>query len=118
MPNVFPLIFTYTDTVVGNGFLAGITVTGTAVIAKEDDDKWWMYGVRPSGIADRGQTEQEAFKAFRERYKVVLFDMAEEAKDFEDFRKTVESFFYEPDEHEEQRWAEAHHAIRSGKLVP
>lgn len=114
---VYPLIFTYGDTVAGNGFLAGVIVTGTALITKEEDGKWWMYGVRPAALADRGQTPPECFSAFRERYKTVLFDIAEESDSFESFRAKVEQFFYEPDEQEERRWADAYLLIRSGQVV-
>src|SRR5688572_16408119 len=114
---MYPLIFTYGDAIAGNGFLAGVIVTGTALSIKEEGGEWWMYGVRPAGLADRGQTPKEAFIAFRERYRTVLFDIAEESESFEDFRTKVEQFFYEPDEEEERRWAEAHHLLRSGKVV-
>ncbi len=46
MPD-YPVMFTVRDTVSGNGFLAGITLTGRALMTREADGKWWVYGVRP-----------------------------------------------------------------------
>ena len=88
----YPLIFTYRDAVSGNGFLAGVTVTGRALITREDG-KWWMYGVRPAGIAETGNTPNETFLSFRQRYSAVLFDIAAEAETFEAFKEEVERFF-------------------------
>lgn len=108
-----PLIFTLRETVSGNGFLAGITLSGRALMVKEDDGKWWMYGVRPGAIAESGDTPQEAFARFRNRYKETLFDIAEENRSFADFRTEIERFFYEADEEEEHRWEEALRIVRA-----
>jgi hypothetical protein len=107
-----PLLFTLRDTISGYGFLAGITLSGRALMVHEDD-KWWMYGVRPGGIAESGDSVDEAFLRFRNRYKEVLFDIAAEHREFNTFKTEVERFFYEPDPQEEQRWEDAVAAIRS-----
>lgn len=117
MPD-YPVMFTLRDTVSGNGFLAGVTLTGRAVMAKEDDGKWWVYGVRPGAIAETGNTPEEAFLRFRNSYRNVLFDMAECAINYEAFRNEVESFYGQPDPAEEERWQSAFAAIRSGEFVP
>jgi len=114
----YPLMFTFRDAVSGNGFLAGITLSGRALMVEEEDGSWWMYGVRPAGIAEAGATPQEAYFRFRNRYKSVLFDIAEETRDFEAFRKLVEGFYSEPDHDEEKRWEDAFRALRSGIVVP
>jgi hypothetical protein len=114
---VYPLIFTYRDAVSGNGFLAGVTITGRALM-RHEDEKWWMYGVRPAGIAEAGNTPNETFLSFRQRYSAVLFDIAAESESFEAFREEVERFFYEADNAEEQLWAEAHLLFKSGKVTP
>jgi hypothetical protein len=110
-------MFTFRDAVSGNGFLAGITLSGRALMVREDD-AWWMYGVRPGAIAETGQTPQETFMRFRNAYKTVLFDIAEESGDFEAFKKEVERFYYEPDDEEEHRWMEAFLDLRSGRVEP
>lgn len=114
----YPLMFTFRDALSGKAFLTGITLSGRALMVKERDGKWWIYGVRPGAIADYGSTPQEAYLRFKNRYKEVLFDIAEESKDFDAFRKEVERFYYEPDPTEEERWEKAFEAIRSGKVKP
>lgn len=106
-----PLVFTLQDAIAGCGFLAGITVYGSALMQYEDG-KWWMYGVRPGGIAESGDTPEEAFLHFRNRYKEVLFDIAEEANDFASFKAEVQGFFDAVDEEEQRRWNRALEIVR------
>ncbi len=118
--NDHPLMITLRDAISGDGFLAGITLSGRALMRKEDDGKWWMYGVRPSALAESGTTIDEAFSHFRGRYQETLFDIAQENSSFEEFRKEVERFFFEPDANneDEQLWEQSLAAIRSGQLSP
>jgi hypothetical protein len=67
--NEHPLMITLRDAISGDGFLAGITLSGRALMRKEDDGKWWMYGVRPAALAESGTTVEEAFLHFRGRYQ-------------------------------------------------
>ena len=115
--NPHPLLFTFRDTISGDGFLVGITLSGRALMVNEDE-KWWMYGVRPGAIAESGESPQEAFLRFRNRYKKVLFDVAGERRTFDAFKAEVERFFYEPDFEEERRWEDAVTKIRSCNLTP
>ena len=110
--HLHPLVFTLQDAVTGRGFLAGITVTGKAVMEHEDG-KWWMYGVCPGAIAGSGETPNEAFLDFRNRYKNVLFDMAEEFTSFLSFRSAVQQFFAAEDEQEKERWEAALVTVRN-----
>ena len=115
----YPVMFTIRDVVSGDGYLAGVTLSGRAVMCHEkEDNKWWVYGVRPAAIAENGNTPEEAFGRFRNSYKNVLFDMAQESPKYEEFREAVESFYYQPDPDEEERWEAAFKAIRSGNFVP
>jgi len=118
--NNHPIMVTFRDAVSGDGFLAGITLSGRALIRKEDDGKWWMYGVRPAALAESGTTVDEAFSHFHNRYLETLFDIAQEKPSFEDFRQEVERFFYEADanEEDERLWEESLKAIRTGKISP
>jgi hypothetical protein len=111
MIHLHPLVFTLQDAVTGRGFVAGITVTGKAVMEHEDG-QWWMYGVCPGAIAGSGETPNEAFTDFRNRYREALFDMAEEYASFLPFRGAVQQFFEEKDVHEESRWNEALKIVR------
>ena len=108
-----PIMITLRDVISGDGFLAGITLSGRALM-RQEDGAWWMYGVRPAAIAESGETIEEAFARFRNRYKEVLFDMAQESRDFDQFKASVEEFFYESDQdsEDEHLWEEALKAIR------
>jgi hypothetical protein len=109
----YPLMFTFRDAISGNGFLAGVTVSGRALIVKEAEQEWCVYGVRPAAIAETGTTPQEAFFRFRSRYRTVLFDISSESGDFEKFKRETEQFYYAPDPDEEERWEEAVFALGS-----
>jgi predicted RNase H-like HicB family nuclease len=113
-----PIMLTLRDAISGNGYLAQVTVSGRALMRQEDDGKWWMYGVRPGGIAESGATIEEAFLRFRTSYTEVLFDIAEENQNFEDFRTEVERFFYECDEEDQCLWDNALSRIRKNDLAP
>src|SRR5690349_19897763 len=107
-----PLLFTFRDAISGEGFLAGITLSGR-ILMVEEDGKWWVYGVRPGAIAECGDSAQDALVRFRSRYKEVLFDIASEYRTFIDFKEEIERFFYEQDLDEERKWEEALTATRS-----
>jgi hypothetical protein len=87
---------------------------------RQEDGAWWMYGVRPAPIAESDETIEEAFSRFRNRYKEVLFDMAQESRDFDQFKASVDRFFYESDEHseDERLWEDALRAIRAANCAP
>lgn len=116
--NEHPIMITLRDVISGDGFLAGITLSGRALMRYEDE-AWWMYGVRPSAIAENGGTIEEAFARFRNRYKEVLFDFAQESRDFDQFKAAVEQFFYETDadSEDEHLWEESLKAIRSANCA-
>lgn len=116
----YPIVFTFKDTVSGNGFLAGVTINGRALMTREDD-KWWTFGVRPAAIAasaDGGVDPFAAYVAFRNAFSAALYDAAFSADSYEQFKAEVERFFYERDESEEARWEAAGAAIRNGAVTP
>src|SRR5271167_4643338 len=92
-----PILITLQDTISGDGFLARITLSGRTLMRQEEDGKWWMYGVRPAAVAESGCTVDEAFLRFRQAHTEVLFDIAQESKNFDEFRAEVERFFNEGD---------------------
>jgi len=112
-----PILITLQDRVSGDGFLAMITLAGRTLMRKEEDGKWWMYGVRPAAIAESGCTIDEAFLRFRRAYKEVLFDFAQESKDFDEFRSEVERFFNEGDG-DAELWESVLRTIRSENMTP
>jgi predicted RNase H-like HicB family nuclease len=112
-----PIMITLQDAISGNGFLAKITLSGRTLMRYEDDGKWWMYGVHPAAIAASGCTIDEAFLRFRQAYKEVLFDIAQDSESFPEFRTEVERFFNEGDA-DGQAWENALRAIRDGNIAP
>lgn len=115
-----PIMLTLQDSISGNGFLARITMSGRTLMRKEDDGRWWMYGVRPAAIAASGDNIDEAFRQFRAAYWEILADMAQETRDFNEFQGKVERFFEENDaDNEDGRlWEAALSAIRGASCNP
>src|SRR5580658_7291738 len=111
-----PLMFTVREVVSGNGFLVGVTLSGRALMVQEDGE-WWMYGVRPGGIAAGAPYAEEAYTRFQTRYKEVLFDIAAESQSFDNFKQEVERFFYEPDYEDESKWEDAVSITRGQSLT-
>lgn len=112
-----PIMITLQDTVSGNGFLAKITLAGRTLMRKEEDGKWWMYGVHPAAIAESGCTIDEAFLRFRQAYKEVLFDFAHDSQNFDEFRSEVEQFFNQGDG-DADLWESVLRTIRSENIAP
>ena len=117
-PIHYPLLFNFREAVSGNGFLAGVTVSGGRAVMLSEDGEWWMYGVRPAGLAETGETPQETFLRFMARLKAVLFDIASETSTFEEFRAEVERFLNEGNDEEEKRWNTAQLQLKSGTVTP
>lgn len=114
----YPLMFTVGDAISGVGYLAMVQLAGRALMVHEEDGRWWTYGVSPGSLAESGLTPQESYLLFRQRYKEVLFDLADEAKDFDQFSTLVRNFFHAKDEVELARWESALDKLRSGKCAP
>jgi hypothetical protein len=60
----------------------------------------------------------EAYANFRNSYRTILFDIAEEASNFEAFKTEVDRFYWECGKGEDERWNAAVNALRSGEVVP
>lgn len=111
----YPLLFGFRDLVAGNGFIAGVDLRGRALLADEGDG-FWMYGVNPGGIAAGGANAGEARSEFRVMYRSVLFDIAAEAKSFNEFQLQVQQFVEETNSPTAAEWEEAVSSVRSGKV--
>ncbi|HXY78881.1 MAG TPA: hypothetical protein VEH47_08710 [Candidatus Acidoferrales bacterium] len=118
-PNGHPIIITLQDSISGNGFLARITMSGRALM-RQEDGKWWMYGVRPAAIAASGDNIDEAFRHYCAAYWEILADVAHESTSFPNFKSTVKRFFEESDaDNEDERlWEAALAAIRGASCEP
>jgi hypothetical protein len=82
---------------------------------EHEDGKWWMYGVCPGAVAGSGDTPNEAFIDFRNRYKEALFDLAAECTSFLIFRNAVKSFFEAEDTQEKARWESSLEILRKNE---
>jgi hypothetical protein len=111
-----PLIFTYRDLVCGSGILAEVRVRGR-VLAVQERDGAWMYGVNPGALAASGATIPEAHSAFRQSFTAILFDIAEDASDFDDFAAQTKQFVNQANAPVEAAWREAVEAHRANQFV-
>jgi len=111
----YPLLLGFRDLIAGNGFVAAVALNGRALLVDEDDG-FWMYGVNPGGLAAGGSTAAEALAEFRKDYRLVLFDIANEAESFEDFEREVSVFFNDTNKPTVSEWEEAVTEVRSGRI--
>jgi len=117
-----PLFFSHRESVEGNGFVAAISMRGRCLVAREqrDDDAgdaWVFYGVQPCGLSAEGDSLPSAFAEFRESLKDILFGLADEAPNFDQFRLAVEAFFNQTDS-DTDLWLRRAEEIRSGSGEP
>lgn len=111
----YPLLFTFLDKVEGNDYLAGVAVHGR-LLAEQDGDSWWMFGVNPGGLAASGASRVEAYVEYRKTLMQVLFDIAERAKTFYAFRSEAKRFFEESNGPALAEWEAAREQVRAGKV--
>jgi len=115
----YPLVCSFREPIVGQGFVAGVDLQCRALAEREDVDGsqssgWWVYGVYPGAVAGSGATLDVAVRDFRDRVKLVLIDFAHDANDFDAFHSEVQSFFFESDEHSISSWDAARKSVREG----
>lgn len=109
-PQTLPLLFSFKQVVVGNGFLAAVRMEGHALMETETADgheETWITGVAPVGIAAGGSDRGMAIVEFRKAWTEVVFDMASETTSFKDFRVSCESFLSSRQESLTDLWKEA-----------
>ena len=76
-----------------------------------------MYGVNPGDLAASGATIPEAHSAFRQSFTAILFDIAEDASDFDDFAAQTKQFVNQANAPVEAAWREAVDAHRANQFV-
>lgn len=111
-----PLLFSYRDTLFGNGFVVHVEAKNGRALCVPESDGYWMYGVNPGGMAARGDDPYSAHAAFRKTFSNVLIDIAKESGGFEQFRAAVEAFFNETSEGYEQDWNAAVLSVRNREV--
>lgn len=109
--DALPLFFRYRDVVFGRGFAATVETTGRAICVREGDE-YVMAGVEPGGLASVGATAELAGVEFRKTFTTVLFDLADDAPDFQAFAAAVEQFVHETSPATLAEWDEAVAAAR------
>lgn len=112
---VYPLLFKFRTSVVGEGWLAGVELCGAAVVTREASGEYIAHGLKPGGVAGVGSTLREAYLAYKEDVQTVLYDMAGNAP-FEAFREGVLEFFDSADAWGEAKFAEARLMVVAGKV--
>lgn len=109
--NQLPLFLKFQETVVGDGFAAGIRFD-MRVLAEVDDSMVWIYGVNPGAIAASGPDLTTALCDLRRRLRMYLYDVATDYTDFATFRAEIIRFFKEDSQASD--WEAARAAIRAG----
>ena len=112
-----PLLFTYRDTLFGNGFVVEVQAKNGRALCVREPEGFWMYGVNPGGMAGTGEDPDSAHAAFRQAFSNVLVDLALEAPNFGAFRDAVIKFFGETNEGYEPEWLTAVQAVRNGEVT-
>ena len=112
---IYPLVFGFRTSVLGEGWVAGVEVCGAAVVTKETDGEYIAHGLKPGGVAGVGSTVTEAYLAYKEEVETVLYDMAEDVP-FDAFREGVLEFFDSADAWGEGKFAEGRLMVAAGKV--
>jgi len=108
-----PLLFTLTEKIEGDGFIADVEMRGRTLLVEEDGEIW-MYGVQPGGIAAGGENEDAAYLEFRQTLKAVFFDISIDSADFRSFKRKIKKFFEEVSKPTEEEWWKAVGDVRKG----
>lgn len=112
----FPILFAYRDILAGNNYVAGVQARGRCLMVEEDEG-FWVYGVNPGGLSAGGKTEREATSAFRDMYRMALFDLVIEAPTVNELRKELEALVNESNPYYESAWWEAVQQVRRENLT-
>lgn len=113
----YPLLFSYRDTLFGNGFVVEVQATnGRALCVRESDDEYWVYGINPGGMAAHGEDPDAAHAAFRKTFSHILVDIAQGSAGFEEFQAAVRTFFDDTNEGYAVEWRDAIQAVQRGEV--
>ncbi|MBM4439783.1 MAG: hypothetical protein FJ027_05155 [Candidatus Rokubacteria bacterium] len=115
MTTTYPLFFTFTDTVTVRGSLVEVATRGR-VLAVQEDEGWWFYGVNPGDVAQSGSNSTEALAAFRKAYTEILVALANKATTTAAFRRSSKRFLDATNEPNLKDWIEASKQVRAGKV--
>jgi hypothetical protein len=113
-PMAYPLLVSFTGTFFGQGFIAEVVFQGR-LLARHEDDLWWLEGVNPGAISAEGESLDAANAHLREALKDTFVLFAGEAPSFGDFRQDVERFVYSSDDATKDEWNVAVDRVRQNK---
>lgn len=117
-PPALPLLFSFREAVFGKDFVAGVEMHGRALLETEQVDgcdETWISGIAPVGIGGGGSDRGSAFTSFRKAWTSVLFDFADKAKDFAEFKALCEEFLRATQPSMTKVWLDAVRTIRKEK---
>lgn len=106
-----PLVFTFKQIVLGDGFVAGVSMRGRALL-EDGGEETWITGVAPAGLAGGGIDRASAFADFRKGWAEILFDIASDSTSFSDFKDRCSDFLATARESITQEWLAALEEVR------
>lgn len=115
-----PLVFSFKQVVLGNGFIAGVRMDGRALMEIDKADggeEVWLTGIAPVGITGGGADRSVAFAEFRNAWAEVVFDIAHEADSFDDFERSCKVFLSAEQDSLTRLWLDAVDAVRREQYV-
>lgn len=111
-----PLFFSHAGLVAGRGFIARVVIEGRCILERTADDFVTFLGVNPGAAAGQGATQEEAYHNLADHIRLVVFDLAAEARDFSEFRRLVEGFVLQTSSSLESFWRSAVEDVRAGRV--
>ena len=106
-----PLFFSFSELVPGRDFVASVRLVGQVLLVEEEDG-WGLYGVCPGGISGGGATRDEAHADFMRTLLGALLDLAEEAKGFRAFEKSLRASLWQVNAPNLRDWKAAVKEVR------
>ena len=110
-----PLVFSFRELVIGNGFIASVQMSGRALM--DEDDETWITAIAPVGFSGGGAERTEAFAAFRRTWFEILVDIASDSEDFPTFKRECESFLMGTQDDLTEDWNQALAFVRENGVT-
>lgn len=114
---LYPIIFgPVGGPIVGNGFIAHVQIRGRCLLEETDKDFVSILGVNPGAVAGDGSDSGEAYRDFIERVRLIIFDLADEASDYQTFKQSVDQFVRQTNRPNEKLWKAAVERVRNDEI--
>jgi hypothetical protein len=112
----YAMFFAFKDVIACGQYKALIKANGRALLTFEDE-KWWVYGVQPGGMAATGMEIKEALVNFNKTFGGIMRDIASETDCPNEFERVARKFFDKVDKVDEELWEDARIKLREEKNV-